>query len=67
MSIVAVSILGFIFWLFMYAKGNDVAQRVEKGRNYSKNPLKMGLLYVLVILAVGLQPQEYSFAFGLHF
>ena len=66
-TIVSVSILGFIFWLVMCAKDNEVSQRIDRGRHYSRNPLKISLLYALTILAVGLQPQQYYFAFELHF
>lgn len=66
-TIVTVSTLGFVLWLAVFAKENGVAKRVEKGRHYSKNPLKVTILYTLALVAVGLQPQQYSFAFKLHF
>lgn len=65
--IVLMLVLGFVFWLFVYAKDNGVAERVEKGRQYSKNPIKMGILYLITMVAFGLQPQQYEFAFALHF
>jgi len=63
MTIVAAGVLSFIFWLFICAKDNEVSQRIDKGRHYNRNPLKMGLLFVLTMSAVILQPQQYSFAF----
>jgi hypothetical protein len=67
LSIVSATTLVFICWLSIYASDNRIAKTIWRGRNYSTNPIKLSLLYFITITAVGLQPEEYTFAFELHF
>lgn len=63
LAIVAGSTLAFIGWLHLCSTENQVAKTVWRGRNYSANPIKICLLYLLTIIAVGLQPSNYTFSF----
>lgn len=67
MPIVVVCTLIFICWLHFCSNDSTLAKTVKKGRSYSSSPIKVCLLYLLVLIAVALQPQQYSFAFELHF
>jgi hypothetical protein len=59
LAIVSICTLLFIFWLCWCSRENPVAKTVEKGRTFSPNPIKMGLLYLLVLIASALQPITY--------
>ena len=67
LSLVALCSLTFILWLQLCSKDNKIAKTIKKGRNYSINPIKMSILYILTFISVGLQPISYSFSFELHF
>ena len=56
MSLVAGSILLFIFWLHQCSTDNKVAKSIRKGKNFSTNPIKMSILFILTIIAIALQP-----------
>ena len=66
MSVVVGCILTFVFWLYQCSKDNRVAKTIRKGRNFSSNPIKMSILYIMAMVAMALQP-SYVFAFELHF
>jgi hypothetical protein len=65
-SITSISTLAFLCWLFFSSSDNPMAKTVLKGRTYSSNPLKTSLLFLLVLIAVAIQPQQYIFSFQLH-
>ena len=66
MSVVVGCILTFVFWLHQCSNDNKVAKTIRKGRNFSSNPIKMSILYIMAMVAIALQP-SYFFAFELHF